>query len=211
MYINPEDGSPCYKIRFSSDEKTNQNSLDWIKTKFDEEDAAAAVHQGNNQTRKSKILWYKNPEASVIYRELMDIANYETGWRYDITGAESMQLTKYEVDGEYAWHCDGEQEHNQVRSYDFGAASSTLAVTKDPNLLGTVRKISATIALNNDYEGGEFETLHISTTGKQVRTQVAAEPGTAIFFPSNVVHRVAPVTKGTRYSIVIWFAGPPLV
>ena len=34
--------------------------------------------------------------------------------------------------------------------------------------------------------------------------------GTAIVFPSFIWHRVTPVTKGIRYSVVAWFLGPPL-
>jgi len=30
-----------------------------------------------------------------------------------------------------------------------------------------------------------------------------------IVFPSDMEHRVAPVTKGIRYSLVVWFLGPP--
>ena len=33
--------------------------------------------------------------------------------------------------------------------------------------------------------------------------------GTVLIFPSYVNHRVMPVTKGTRYSFVTWFVGPP--
>ena len=33
--------------------------------------------------------------------------------------------------------------------------------------------------------------------------------GTVIVFPSYQVHRVRPVTKGVRYSLVVWFCGEP--
>jgi predicted 2-oxoglutarate/Fe(II)-dependent dioxygenase YbiX len=33
--------------------------------------------------------------------------------------------------------------------------------------------------------------------------------GTVIVFPSFVWHKVAPVTKGTRYSLVNWSLGKP--
>jgi PKHD-type hydroxylase len=32
--------------------------------------------------------------------------------------------------------------------------------------------------------------------------------GQAIFFASWLQHRVKPVTKGERYSLVMWFGGP---
>ena len=34
--------------------------------------------------------------------------------------------------------------------------------------------------------------------------------GQAIFFASFLRHRVAPVKKGIRRSLVMWFGGPPL-
>jgi PKHD-type hydroxylase len=35
------------------------------------------------------------------------------------------------------------------------------------------------------------------------------ERGSIVVFPSHVWHRVKPVTKGTRYSLVIWNLGYP--
>ena len=35
--------------------------------------------------------------------------------------------------------------------------------------------------------------------------------GTIIIFPSMLPHRVTPVTKGVRYSLVQWFSGPDFV
>ena len=33
--------------------------------------------------------------------------------------------------------------------------------------------------------------------------------GSMVIFPSDTFHRVNPVTKGTRYSLVIWCVGDP--
>mgnify|MGYP003641320843 FL=1 len=57
------------------------------------------------------------------------------------------------------------------------------------------------LILNDDYEGGEFETW---SSGKK-----KFKKGSMIFFPSWVLHKVNPVTKGTRYSLVVWFLGAP--
>ena len=37
------------------------------------------------------------------------------------------------------------------------------------------------------------------------------EEGSIIVFPSFLQHRVAPITKGIRYSLVAWFLGPPFI
>ena len=56
----------------------------------------------------------------------------------------------------------------------------------------------------NDYEGGDFEFRD----GKNVDLFNAKERGTIIVFPSLLYHRITPLTKGNRYSIVGWVVGP---
>jgi predicted 2-oxoglutarate/Fe(II)-dependent dioxygenase YbiX len=41
---------------------------------------------------------------------------------------------------------------------------------------------------------------------EEIRTQ-----GTAVFLPSFIPHAALPVTKGTRYSLAVWFEGPKWV
>jgi predicted 2-oxoglutarate/Fe(II)-dependent dioxygenase YbiX len=62
------------------------------------------------------------------------------------------------------------------------------------------RALSCSIALNDDYEGGEFAFFNRELTYKIPK-------GSAILFPSNFMypHEIMPVTNGTRYSIVTWF------
>ena len=38
---------------------------------------------------------------------------------------------------------------------------------------------------------------------------VKQKTGNITFFPSYLPHEVTPVTKGTRYSLVMWFLGNP--
>jgi PKHD-type hydroxylase len=67
------------------------------------------------------------------------------------------------------------------------------------------RKLSRSLQLTDPstYEGGTLEFL----TG--TRPQIAPrDRGALIAFPSFGVHRVAPVTAGTRKSLVIWVTGP---
>jgi predicted 2-oxoglutarate/Fe(II)-dependent dioxygenase YbiX len=62
------------------------------------------------------------------------------------------------------------------------------------------RMLSCSIALNDDYEGGEFAFF-----GRELTHKVPK--GGAILFPSNFMypHEIMPVTSGTRYSIITWF------
>jgi len=62
------------------------------------------------------------------------------------------------------------------------------------------RTLSCSIALNDDYEGGEFAFFN-----REVKYKIPK--GSAILFPSNFMypHEITPITSGTRYSIVTWF------
>jgi PKHD-type hydroxylase len=63
------------------------------------------------------------------------------------------------------------------------------------------RKLSASVQLSDstDYDGGDLEFWNTETAP---RTQ-----GTLIVFPSYLLHRVTPVTRGTRLSLVAWAIG----
>jgi predicted 2-oxoglutarate/Fe(II)-dependent dioxygenase YbiX len=54
-----------------------------------------------------------------------------------------------------------------------------------------------------DYEGGDLELMY----GNQPQTMDKAR-GAFIAFPSFLLHRVTPVTRGTRWSLVAWILGP---
>lgn len=102
---------------------------------------------------------------------------------FDLTGMEQgLQFTRYTAPGEhYDWHVD--------RGH-----------------LTPTRKLSLSVQLSDpaDYKGGELQFKF----GKQ-DTTVGKQRGMVTFFPSYTLHRVKPVTKGTRYSLVAWISGPP--
>ena len=165
------------------------------------------------ETRHSDIAWFNDLELKDTIRGFVDIANYEAGWRYDIVDCEQLQFTAY--DGakkqHYDWHTDGQGDHWCVRkSYQFHQPKEiNLLYSAQTNLVGTVRKISVSAILNDDYEGGEmrFRTLHENSEVKE--TVIKPQMGDLIIFPSFIDHKVSPVTKGVRYSVVAWFGGPP--
>ena len=68
------------------------------------------------------------------------------------------------------------------------------------------RKLSLVLQLSdpNTYEGGNLE-LH--TANQPVIAP--KEQGKLIVFPSYTLHAVSPITKGTRYSLVMWVTGAP--
>lgn len=64
------------------------------------------------------------------------------------------------------------------------------------------RKLSFSLLLNDDFEGGDLEIL-----GKDKFT-ADRKSNSIVFYPSYLRHRITPVTKGVRKSIEGWICGP---
>jgi PKHD-type hydroxylase len=144
----------------------------------------------DSNIRETKVGWIgAKPEMEALWNKLAGVAA-EVNRRYfkfELTGFhEPMQLGIYKAEegGHYSWHTD--------------------ACSQDA---GVPRKLSVAILLSNpsEFEGGEFQ---VKTTNDDVRT-LETQRGRAWFFPSYTLHRVAPVTKGVRRSLVLWVGGPP--
>jgi PKHD-type hydroxylase len=75
-----------------------------------------------------------------------------------------------------------------------------------------MRKLTAIIQLSdeNDYDGGDFEFGITNSDGTDL-VKGNRKQGTLIIFPSFLSHRVAPITKGYRYSIITWMEGDTFV
>ena len=122
-----------------------------------------------------------------VYQKLIDaisILNANT-YQFDVTGTdEPLYHVTYDgaEEGHYAWHID---VGNDKQAH---------------------RKLSITFQMSDpsEYEGGDLE---FNRTGK---IEVAPKKkGQLILFPSYVLHRVTPVTKGIRRAMVAWIVGPP--
>ena len=120
-------------------------------------------------------------------------ANEAAGWNLDITGAEFYQIAVYKTGDFYGRHIDS-----------LGTHAARWCTPNNDVLHNKARKISLSVALNDpsEYEGGELDIYSSGTVSQNI--------GTMNFFPSYITHEVKPVTKGTRYSLVMWFLGPPL-
>ena len=123
-------------------------------------------------------------------------ANIVAKWNLSITGHESMQFTKYNKGQFYDWHYDS---------------------WVDPYKNNTVRKLSVTVSLSdeNDFEGGDLEFAIQDNNAKKPLKKIlrtcheVRKKGSLVVFPSFLWHRVTPVIRGTRYSLVIWSTGEP--
>jgi len=176
----------CQKIIKLGEGKWNQAPT------FGSEEANESL----DNVRKSDIVWIKEQWVYDLIWKYMVHANDLAGWKYDIVAAESCQVTRYTKDGFYTWHKDGMGSHNDIHHEP-----------ENKFLHGNARKLSMSIILNSDYEGGDFEIEALPDKEKVP----SLKEGSIIIFPSFMTHRVTPVTKGTRYSLVAWFVGPPFV
>jgi hypothetical protein len=61
------------------------------------------------------------------------------------------------------------------------------------------RELSCSVALNDNYEGGEFAFFN-------KKLKVRLKKGDIIMFPSNFMfpHEILPITSGIRYSLITW-------
>ena len=107
-------------------------------------------------------------------------------FNYDLCGTFEVQVLKYHANDGFKWHCD-------------------YGVSENPE---AERKLSMTLQLSGerDYEGGELDIIDWYNREHSLSKQY----GSFIVFDSRVPHRVRPVTKGLRYSVVAWAHGPQL-
>jgi PKHD-type hydroxylase len=152
----------------------------------------------NNPSRNSKIAWANpNPENQWIFDRFLWVIERlnERFYEFDLNGFEAFQYTVYEGDaenpGKYDYHMD-----------------TVMGLDKPIEMMET-RKLSLSLCLDepDDYEGGEFY-IQTGSPEQDKLMQMEQKKGRLLAFPSFMIHGVAPVTKGTRRSIVIWVEGP---
>ena len=211
-FKDQETGAPVYIVRKGLNPEGCEQVIEGLKDRTDTASHMVGhkIETSTDGTRNSSVHFFMDPDLKQTLDRWIQAANYETGWRYDVTGSEMLQFTKYDSKDKqhYDWHVDGNQCHFSTRHFTYKTPSN-LRETTQAELLGTVRKISVSAILNEDYEGGEFETKHI-VEGKEVVSTIKTRTGDVIIFPAFLSHRVKPVTKGIRYSVVAWYGGPPL-
>jgi PKHD-type hydroxylase len=170
----------------------NENEINKLRTQLQNCHLSDSVISDGtvNPYRKSKVYFipktYKFAELYLkIFNFIYRINNEH--FKFNLTEISSLiQYTEYDesYQGHYDWHIDlGVEQHS-------------------------TRKLSIVIQLSDplEYEGGELQINaggNISSCNKL--------KGTIIVFPSYLLHRVTPVTKGTRRSLVLWISGPPFV
>ena len=147
----------------------------------------------NQEIRRSKVSFHSpNDQTNWIFLRLNSVIEMmNNNWyNFDINGYSEFQYTEYYDynQGHYGWHSD----------IMLGKKSSDVSTE--------TRKLSLTLLLNDpskDFQGGELQFGH-----ELDYESAPMKKGTIILFPSWHLHRVTPVTKGLRKSIVVWVLGP---
>ena len=141
----------------------------------------------DTKTRTSHISWIPFSKMPDMYKDIEKIMKATNGNHFGFDGmqiTEMAQYTEYPSGGFYDWHMD-----------------SNINFEDEP----PVTKISMTCLLSHEseFEGGELQL-------EKEEHKIKLVQGQAVFFASFLLHKVAPVTKGVRKSLVMWFGGSPL-
>ena len=143
--------------------------------------------QVNTNIRDSKIVFlHPCQETNWIYRKLTDVVVSLNNqyFNFDLWGfSENIQFAEYQAPGgKYDAHVD--------RSYH-----------------NMIRKLSIVVQLTDEseYDGGDFEIIDSDINNP---TKLMRNRGCILAFPSWQLHRVTPVIRGTRHSLVSWISGP---
>jgi PKHD-type hydroxylase len=138
--------------------------------------------------RSGSVQWLGVDEVGEhIYSHLFTlavVANRERGWNFELEGITPfLQGTRYAAEGRehYSWHMDWAPGRTRMR------------------------KVTVVVHLTDgdDYEGGALEM-----TNGAPPVEAVQRAGTCTVFPSFLLHRVTPVTAGTRLGVVAWALGP---
>ena len=167
----------------------NRQSIDTVRKAISQDlkFTKGELYSSHRSTRSSEVAWVRDMDLASMLMRMSKQINRSANWNLNLVGIEPVQFGIYGEGDFYDWHVD---QHPKPVG-------------------GMVRKISMSLFLNDDYEGGEFD-LEIYRPDADPRYKTfKLKPWSAIFFQGDQWHRVRPITSGLRKSIVAWFYGPP--
>jgi len=144
-------------------------------------DIAFITPDNEDDDRVNELAWH-----------FLTLAN-EIKFNYKFDIFQPVQFARYRDGGHYGWHQDINESGQRTRSGS--------------------RKLSLTFSLSDPktYEGGHLEFYRGERPMEDQVIEDIRDQGSVVVFDSRDYHRVTPVTKGTRYSIVCWTVGPNFV
>ena len=137
----------------------------------------------NKEVRDNKEVIINEKQLNNKLKMVFELANHSI-YKYNIQELEKVKILKYENGGKYKWHTD------------CGSKETSL------------RKLTAVVQLSEEtkYEGGDLEFGITDEKGEKNYTAPRTR-GSITVFPAFLSHRVTPITKGKRSSMVFFIEG----
>jgi predicted 2-oxoglutarate/Fe(II)-dependent dioxygenase YbiX len=186
--LNPDQNLPPFQIVAGMKSFVSDAEIEWLLAEHGPRVAPSRLGPGgsDDNIRRSKATFLEPEQKNLWLYERLWQAACEANQNFfgvEITGMqEKVQLARYDATerGFYTWHTDFAD-------------------------LAPKRKLSMSVQLSSpeDYDGGDLELYF-----RDPPYQGDKSRGALIVFPSFLLHRVTPVTRGTRWSLVIWVSGP---
>lgn len=169
-----------------------QKALEFLDNQELKKAVIGTEDEMDSSVRKSNVSFhYLNRETSWLFDKIDNLIYQVNSKIYDfnLTGYDYLQYTTYENNGEYNFHTDMLTSHDEY-------------IINNP----MPRKLSISILLNDpekDFQGGNFKFYYLTKP-----SELFIPKGTAIIFPSFMLHGVTPIVSGIRKSLVVWVQGP---
>lgn len=163
-----------------------ENIIEYSTSKFELHAGKLIGRVSNENVRKSNIAHINYNDqfpyfSAKIKNEIIPLFDLK-GVELDDTFENTFQFTKYGQGDFYDWHTDSVNRNTD---------------------LSNKRYCSIVIQLNNEYEGGDLEMRPFNELDDIIVFKRGI--GNMFIFLSDIEHRVSPVIKGVRHSIVGWF------
>jgi len=192
-----ENPNPIYQWELSLKDIINQQDaqtvFDYVSkhtNKFQKSQVEQEELSVDAKERITDIMWLDEDvdQINTVYQKVQNlIFNLNNShYKFSISMLEPLQYSQYDSNqgGHYDWHYD--------------------TMMRNPGQ--NIRKLSFSLGLNSDYEGGELEFF---SKKRDIKYKLGL--GDFVMFPSFIPHKVHPVTKGIRKTLVGWIHGPNFV
>lgn len=178
-HINLLSPQECFRIietckHFVEPSKIGKPDNSYIVNTETRRSQSVMINPTDDRFKSLQPLMQKTVEAFIACTKMF--------FHYPVTHVEEIQFTEY-VEGDfYDWHMDASPS--------------------------TPRFSSASLCLSNftDFQGGElsFRDMVDPDTEGEEPLSIKIQQGELAVFPSLLVHSIKPITKGTRYALVLW-------
>lgn len=177
-----------------SDDEIDKISLQFSNIELEQSKTVDGATSSYRTSRNN--FHHVNDENLWIFQRLNSLIEMvnDRFFNYDLNGYEFVQYAEYRAEdsGHYNYHIDMSMNGDNLRENRSGGLET--------------RKLSLAMLLNEpgvDFDGGDFHVKLADTD-----EVVDCKKGRAIIFPSYLLHKVTPVTRGVRKSLVLWVTGP---